>query len=99
MAHVRSRKGKCRLAKMYHRSVNLVSETFQLLTRHLVSVCVSDQNSRINQCHEQLTALSSHHPVTTFSTFLSRNIGPYSRNQVSDLVPGRFVLHSDCLIG
>ncbi|XP_021942540.1 meiosis regulator and mRNA stability factor 1 isoform X2 [Zootermopsis nevadensis] len=47
--------------------------------------CVNDENSRIQQYQEQFSAVSSHHPITTFSNFLSRNLGPYSRNEVSVL--------------
>jgi hypothetical protein len=62
-------------------------------------VCVSDENSRIQQYQEQLAAVSSHHPFTAINTYLSRNVGPYRRNQVSGLVPGKFVLQSVCVIG
>ncbi|XP_023712451.1 meiosis regulator and mRNA stability factor 1 isoform X5 [Cryptotermes secundus] len=46
-------------------------------------VCVSDENSCIQQYQEQHTTVSSHQPISNFNTIFSSSVGPYSRHQAT----------------
>jgi len=56
--------------------------------RGIHRVCVSDENSSVQQHQEQHTAIHSHQPFAAFNTFMSCSGGPYSRHQAAILSNG-----------